>query len=103
VATGVKCIPQLKKYDIDFNDIDQNDPSFKQLCQNLLNAKIRAIETYKAKIEGKAPPDNFDTATDASVDTSPSHNEANVEIIIRHPSDPTSCSRCMLNIFISMR
>ncbi len=72
----IRELPELlKKYDIDFNDINQNDPSFKQLCQNLLSAKIRAIETFKAKIEGKSPADDFDTNVDLAVETVQSKNE----------------------------
>ncbi|MCP4371997.1 MAG: hypothetical protein GY797_28345, partial [Deltaproteobacteria bacterium] len=49
----------LQEHEINFDDVDQNDPSFAQLCQNLLNARIQALDAFKSKIEGKPIPNDF--------------------------------------------
>lgn len=65
----------LKEHDIDFDDVDQNDPSFAQLCQNLLNAKIQALETFKSKIEGKPIPNDLGNEEAPFINAEPSHKK----------------------------
>ncbi len=65
----------LNEHDIDFEDVDQNDPSFTQFCQNLLNTKIRALETFKSKIEGKPIPNDLGNEKDPFLNAEPSHKE----------------------------
>ena len=65
----------LKEHGIDFDEVNQNDPSFTQLCQNLLNAKIRALEAFKSKIEGKPIPNDLGTEKDLFLNAEPSHKK----------------------------
>ena len=74
--TVIGDLPELlKEHGIDFDDVDQNDPSFTQFCHNLLNAKIRALEAFKSKIEGKPILNDLGTERDLSLGTEKPHVE----------------------------
>ena len=65
----------LEDHGIDFDDVDQNDPSFTQLCKNLLNARIQALDAFKSKIEGKPVPNDLGTVKAPPISAEPSHKE----------------------------
>ena len=65
----------LKQHGIDFGDVDQNDPSFTQLCQDLHNFKIQALEAFKSKIEGKPIPNDLFTEKNHFINADPSQKE----------------------------
>ena len=65
----------LNEHGIEFGDVDQNDPSFTQLCQDLLNFKIQALEAFKSKIEGKPVPNDLGTVKAPPISAEPSHKE----------------------------
>ena len=55
----------LDAYGINFNKVDQDDPSFDKLCSAVLRAKERAIGLYMDRLEGRGPKDDLDAAMDA--------------------------------------
>jgi hypothetical protein len=65
----------LKEHGIDFDDIDQSNPSFTQLCKNLLNARIQALDAFKSKIEGKPVSNDLGTVKAPPISAEPSHKE----------------------------
>ena len=65
----------LHEHGINFDEVDQSDPSFAQLCQNFLNARIQALDAFKSKIEGKPIPNDLGTVKAPPISAEPFHKE----------------------------
>jgi len=66
----VRELPEiLDAQGINFDELDQDDPSFAKLCSAVLRAKERAIALYMDKLQGTGPKDDLDAAMDAVAGT----------------------------------